>query len=68
MVKSGLRKGPSQGCGIMVDLRDSRTPEQEGQISDFDFPHGSVIKTLPASTGERGSIPGAGRFHMPRSS
>lgn len=48
--------------------RQSRVPEQEGQISDFDFPRGSVIKNPPASTGDRGSIPGAGRFHMPRSS
>ena len=29
------------------------------------FPVGLVVKDLPASAGDRGSIPGAGRFHMP---
>ena len=29
------------------------------------FPCGSVIKHLPASVGDKGSIPGPGRAHMP---
>ena len=29
------------------------------------FPGGSVIKNLPASAGDTGSIPGLGRSHMP---
>ena len=29
------------------------------------FPGGSVVKNSPANTGETGSIPGLGRFHMP---
>ena len=30
-----------------------------------DFLSGSVVKNLPASAGDMGSIPGPGRFHMP---
>ena len=29
------------------------------------FPGGPVVKNLPASTGDTGSIPGPGRSHMP---
>ena len=32
----------------------------------LDFPGGPVVKNLPASAGETGSIPGLGRFHMPQ--
>ena len=32
-----------------------------------DFPGGTVVKNLPASAGDSGSIPGSGRSHMPRS-
>ena len=32
------------------------------------FPGGSVIKNLPASAGDTGSIPDPGRPHMPQSS
>ena len=32
-----------------------------------DFPGGTVDKNLPANAGDMGSIPGPGRFHMPRS-
>ena len=31
-----------------------------------DFPGGPVVKNLPANAGDMGSIPGLGRFHMPR--
>ena len=30
-----------------------------------DFPGGAVDKNPPANAGDMGSIPGAGRFHMP---
>ena len=33
-----------------------------------DFPGGLVDKNPPAKAGDTGSIPGWGRFHMPRSS
>ena len=32
-----------------------------------DFPGGTVVKNLPANAGDRGSSPGPGRSHMPRS-
>jgi len=31
-----------------------------------DFPDGPVVKNLPASAGDMGSIPGLGRSHMPQ--
>ena len=37
---------------------------QEGEGGGF--PGGSVVKNLPASVGEMGSIPDPGRSHMPR--
>ena len=33
----------------------------------LDFPGGPVVKNLPASAGNMGSIPGLGSCHMPRS-
>ena len=32
-----------------------------------DFPGGTVVKNPPANAGHTGSIPGPGRYHMPRS-
>ena len=37
------------------------------QSSVKGFPGGAVVKNLPAGAGDTGSIPGPGRFHMPRS-
>ena len=31
------------------------------------FPGGIVVENLPANSGDTGSSPGLGRFHMPRS-
>ena len=31
-----------------------------------DFPGAPVVKNLPANAGNMGSIPGPGRFHVPR--
>ena len=36
-------------------------------FKNWGFPGGSVVKDPPASAGDTGSIPGLGRFHMPRS-
>ena len=33
----------------------------------WDFPAGAVDKNLSANAGDTGSIPGPGKFHMPRS-
>ena len=32
-----------------------------------DVPGSLMVKNLPANAGNMGSIPGPGRFHMPRS-
>ena len=32
-------------------------------MREEDFPGGTVNKNLPASAGNKGSIPGLGRFH-----
>ena len=32
----------------------------------WDFPHGPVVKNLPADAGDMGSIAAPGRFHLPR--
>ena len=31
------------------------------------FPGGALVKNLPANAGDKGSSPGPGRSHMPRS-
>ena len=31
------------------------------------FPGGPLVKNLPANAGDTGSIPGPGRYHVPRS-
>ena len=46
----GRAGGTAQGNG--ADLRD--------------FPGGRVVKNLPCSAGDTGSIPGLGRFHVPQ--
>ena len=33
----------------------------------LDFPGGAVVKNPPANTGDTGSIPGPGRYHVPQS-
>ena len=33
-----------------------------------DFPDGPVVKNLPANTWDTDSIPGLGRYHIPRGS
>ena len=37
------------------------------EMSTEGFPGSTVEKNLPANSGDTGSIPGPGRFHMPRS-
>ena len=32
----------------------------------MDFPGGAVVKTLPDEAGDKGSIPGLERSHMPQ--
>ena len=50
-------------CGICLAQRiNVYFPDYE--IHDWDFPGGPVVKSLPASAGDTGSIPGSGAFHM----
>ena len=36
------------------------------RVAGCDFPGGPVVKNLPASAGDTGSIPGLGRLHTPQ--
>ena len=47
----------------MTDNIQSRYKDQV-----MDFPHGPVVKNLPCNAGDKGSIPGPRRFHMPQGS
>ena len=38
--------------------------ESDIEKSSRGFPGGSVVKDLPASSGDRGLIPGLGRYHV----
>ena len=40
--------------------------EPEAKASQEPFPDGPVVKNPPANAENTGSIPGLGRFHMPR--
>ena len=54
----------------MLLLFPSNVPKQLINFINFkefylrDFPGGAVDKNPPANTGDMGSIPGPGRFHM----
>ena len=39
----------------------------ERRVPSRNFPGGPVVKNLPANSGDKGLIPGPGRFRMPRS-
>ena len=54
--------------GVIPKRLESRHYEFTDIKSDehVDFPGGPVVKNPPASAGDTGSIPGPGRFHMPR--
>ena len=44
----------------------SHQPEWlSSKVYKQDFPDGPVVRSPPASAGDRGLIPGLGRFHMP---
>ena len=54
------RNGVTQGSSM---VGQGRQIKEEG----WGFPGGSVVKNLPAKTGDMRLIPGPGRSHMPRS-
>ena len=51
--------GGLPSTGLQRVQHDLVTEQQQG------FPGGSVVKNLPASAGDTGSIPDPGRSHMP---
>ena len=50
----------------LVEITDAEQNKEKRmkRNEDRDFPHGSVVKNLPANAGHMGSIPGLGRSHM----
>ena len=62
--KGGRKEGREGGTGEEERGRERRVGIQkcfEG------FPGDAVVENLPANTGDTGSSPGLGRYHMPRS-
>ena len=41
-----------------------RQEKENTHTVNGDFPDGPVLKNPPANAGDRGSIPGLGRFHV----
>ena len=67
MVAKG--EGVGEGWIGSLGLADAnwciyRMDKQKGPICDF--PHGAVVKNMPANTGDTGSSPGPGRSHVPQ--
>ena len=53
----------------LIRLKNMKFPIKKQNIENSrEVPGGSVVKNLPASAGDMGSIPGSGRSHMPHSS
>ncbi|KAJ8790001.1 hypothetical protein J1605_004753 [Eschrichtius robustus] len=50
-----------------VHHNEEEPPLTATRESPRDFPGGVVVKNPPANAGDRGSIPGPGRSHVPRS-
>ena len=73
----GLGRSPGEGRGYplqyyglenSMDCTVCGVPKSRKQLSDFHFTFtgGRVVGDQPAISGDMGSIPGAGRFHMLR--
>ena len=57
-------------CKCSDSFKDSEGKVQQTMQENKrlgDFPGGAVVKNPPANAGDTGSIPGLGRYHMPRS-
>ena len=50
-----------------IQLNKKKKPNNPIKTRAKDFPWGPVVINPPANAGDTGSIPGAGGFHMPRS-
>ena len=51
------------GSGSIYQVSQRR---ERSKMGGRDFPAGPVVENLPANAGDMGSIPGPGRFHVPR--
>ena len=52
---------------LMISLHSPKILKGFFKKDYLGFPGGAVVKNLPANAGDRGSCPGLGRSHMPRS-
>ena len=52
---------------IFANHISDKGPESRVKNSQWGFPGGAVVESLPANAGDTGSSPGLGRSHMPRS-
>ena len=53
-----------QSC-VTVMVTDLDESKEKKKLQKADFPGAPVVKTLPANARNTGSIPGAGRSHLP---
>ena len=63
--KTSLKKEEE---GVLTLTGQMKDKEKQKEKRPQDFPGSAVDKNLPASSGDMGSIPGPGKFHMPQSS
>ena len=50
-----------------MELEEKKSKEIIKIYVEEGFPGGTVVKNLPANSGDTGSSPGPGRSHMPQS-
>ena len=60
-------KGVRHSSFLWAQMTVTTSPSANITMWTEDFPGGTVDKNLPANAGDVRSIPGPGRFHMPRS-
>ena len=56
-----------QSLGDSQCFRRKESAHSSDLIKSLGFPGGAVVENLPANAGDKGSSPGLGRSHMPRS-
>ena len=59
--EQGLHQDPCSAGTLILDFHHPELCE----INGWEFPGGPVDMNLPANAGDRGSITGSGRAHMP---
>ena len=66
MIKSSCSRDERLGTGTAFHEANSFIKDESVAITNGGrvFPGGPMAKNLPANTGDTGSIPGPGRFHV----